>query len=92
MVWGLHSDSSTSVRAVVTKVNVSAEGARVVSIAVRTEAGDELTMRLSESIDPALWAPRHLQAHMRLGQTLGATIGIKYIQTPEAKVVTELSE
>ena len=64
---------------------------RVDSIIVRTDAGQELFMHLSEAIDPAMWDPIHLQGHQKLGE-LGVQIGVTYKQTPEGIVATGLSE
>ena len=59
---------------------------------VRTDEGSELTIRLSEIIDPAGWGPRHLPANAQLGETLGAKIEVKYVDRSDGKIVTELSE
>ena len=80
-----------SARVIVTNVEVSIDGDRVESITVRTDAGRELPMRLSDGIDPAAWAPAHLQGHQGLGE-LGVKIGVTYIQTSEGIIVTDLFE
>ena len=85
------SDEPISARVIVTNVELSTDGDRVESITVRTDDGRELPMRLADDIDPAAWAPGHLQSHQGLGE-LGIKIGVTYIQTSEGIVVTDLSE
>lgn len=85
------SDEPVTARVIVTNVEVSTDAGRVVSITVRTDDGRELPMRLADDIDPADWAPLHLQGHQGLGE-LGVKIGVTYRQTPEGIVATALSE
>ncbi len=82
------SDEPVSARVAVRAVEVSAEGDRVKSITVLTDDGKELTMILDDTIDPAMWGPRHLQGHIEVGRTLGFKVGIEYIQTPDGNGVT----
>ena len=85
------SDEPISARAIVKNVETSTDGDRVEAITVLTDDGKELLMRLADDIDPAAWAPAHLQSHQGLG-ALGIKIGVTYIQTSEGIVVTDLSE
>ncbi|MCH7706356.1 MAG: hypothetical protein IIB33_04845 [Chloroflexi bacterium] len=59
------------------------------SIDIRTADGEELTLELSDEIDPAAWSPEHLQGHVGAGQ-LGIQIGVKY--RSDNMVATELFE
>ena len=68
------SDEPISARVIVTNVELSTDGDRVESITVRTDDGRELPMRLADDIDPAAWAPAHLQSHQGLGE-----LGIKSV-------------
>lgn len=86
------SDDPVSARVIVTEVRLSPDQSRVDSITVRTDDGRELSMRLSEDIDPAMWEPLHLQSHQGLGKSLGLKIGVTYLHTPEGIVATALSE
>ena len=81
-----------SARIIVTDVQVSADGERVESITVRTGDDKELTLRLGDNIDPAIWGRLHLLSHAGLGKSLGLKIGVTYVQTAESLVVTELTE
>ena len=79
-------------RVIVTDVGVSADGEIVESITVRTDEGEELSMRLGEAIDLSIWGPAHLLGHMQTGKTLGFKIGVTYLQTPDGTIALELSE
>ena len=79
-------------RVIVTDVQVSADGERVESITVRIDADKELTIRLGDNIDPAIWGRLHLLSHAGLGKSLGLKIGVTYVQTAESVVAIELSE
>jgi len=81
-----------SARVIVTDVQVSADGNRVESITVFTDDGEELTMRLGEEIDPAMWAPPHLLSHAALGESLGLKIEVTYIHTTDSLIATQLLE
>jgi hypothetical protein len=80
------------VRGVVTEVQVSEDGQRVVSIVLQTESGDDLALVLGDLIDPAIWDAKHLDGHLRLGETLGFTIGVTYTEEEGERVVIELIE
>ena len=71
---------------------MSPDGQQVESIMVRTEDGKELSLRLREEIDPAVWSPQHLQGHVQGGKSLGLTIGVEYTETDEGRIATRLSE
>ena len=86
------SDEPVSARVIVTDVRLSPDQNRVDSITVRTDDGRELSMRLSDDIDPAMWEPLHLQSHQGLGKSLGLKISVTYMQTPDGIVATALSE
>ncbi len=79
-------------RVIVTDVQVSADDTRVESITVVTEDGEELTIRLSEGIEPAMWDPPHLLTHVALGESLGIKIGVTYIHTTDSLIATQLLE
>lgn len=81
-----------SARVIVTDVQVSADNERVEYITVRTDDGKELTMRLGDNIDPAMWGRLHLLSHAGLGKSLGLKIGVTYVQTAELVVAIELTE
>lgn len=83
---------TVSARVIVTDVQVSADDKRVDSITVLTDDGEELTMRLGDEIEPALWGPPHLLSHAGLGKSLGLKIGVTYVHINESVVATELSE
>ena len=82
----------TDVRGIVTEVLVSEDGQRVVSIVLRTESGDDLSLALGDGIDPAIWDAKHLEGHLRLGETLGFTIGVTYTEEEDERVAIELIE
>ncbi len=82
-----------SARVIVTDVQISADDDnRVESITVVTDDGEELTMRLGEGIEPAMWSPPHLLTHVGLGETLGIKIGVTYVRTTDSLIATQLSE
>ena len=81
-----------SARVIVTDVQVSADGNRVESITVVTDDGEELTMRLGEGIEAAMWGPPHLLSHAGLGKSLGLKIGDTYVRTTNSVIATQLSE
>ena len=81
-----------SARVIVEEIQLSADDQRVEYIMVRTEDGNQLTLRLGDEINPLAWTPQHLQSHVGLGKSLGFTIGVKYIETNEGQVATQLSE
>lgn len=81
-----------SARVIVTDVQVSADGERVEYITVRIDDDKELSLRLGENIDPAIWGPSHLLSHAGLGKSLGLKIGVTYVQTAESVVAIELTE
>ena len=81
-----------SARVIVTDVQVSADGERVVSITVRTDDDKEIAMRLGDNIDLANWGPLHLLSHAGLGKSLGLKIGVTYIQTVESVMAIQLME
>ncbi len=86
-------NSPVSARVIVTDVQISADdGNKVESITVVTDDGEELTMRLGEGIEPAMWGPPHLLSHAALGESLGLKIGVTYIHTTESLIVTHLLE
>lgn len=85
-------DELVSARVIVTDVQVSADENRVEFITVRTDNGEEITMRLGEDIEPAAWDQNHLLTHAGLGEALGIKIGVTYIRTRESVVATQLSE
>ena len=89
---GRGSEGPGSGRVFVEQMEVSPDGQRVESIMVRTEDGKELSLRLSEEIDPVVWSPQHLEAHVQLGKELGFTIGVEYTETDEGRIATRLSE
>ena len=78
-----------STRVIVTAIVVSEDGQRVESIDIRTADDEELTLELSDGIDPAAWSPEHLQGHVGAGQ-IGIQIGVKY--SSDSMVATELFE
>ena len=86
------SEGPVSGRVIVENIKVSLDGNLVESIMVRTEDGKELTLRLSEEIDPSVWSPQHLQGHVQGGKRLGLTIGVQYLETDEDRVATGLFE
>ena len=88
----LISQGPVSDRMIVTEVQVSDDGERVEYITVRTDDGEELSMRLGEDIDPEMWMPPHLLSHVGLGKSLGLKIGVTYVRTSESIIATELSE
>ena len=88
---GGNSQEPVSARVIVTDVQVSADGKTVESLTVRTDDGAELTMRLGDDIDPAIWGASHLLSHAGLG-TLGIKIGVTYVRTTESVIATQLSE
>ncbi len=82
-----------SARVIVTDVQVSADDKRVESITVLTDDGEELTMRLGDEIEPAIWGPSHLLSHAGLGKSLGLKIGATYVHiTTDSVIATKLSE
>ncbi len=81
-----------SARVIVTDVQVSADGERVEYITVRMDDNKEITMRLGDNIDPAVWGPPHLLTHAGLGKSLGLKIGVTYVETGESVVAIELTE
>ena len=81
-----------SARVIVTDVQVSADDKMVESITVLTDDGEELTMRLGDEIERTIWGPSHLLSHAGLGKSLGLKIGVTYVRTTEAVIVTQLSE
>ena len=83
---------AVSARVIVTDVQVTADGERVAAITVRTDDDKELTLRLGDNIDPAIWGRLHLLSHSGLGKSLGLKIGVTYVQTAEAVVAIELTE
>ena len=92
------SDSPTpagpvTARVIVTAVHISADDDnRVASITVITDDGEELTIRLGEEIEPAMWGPPHLLSHAALGESLGLKIGVTYIHTTDSLIATQLLE
>ena len=60
-----------SARVIVTHAQVSADDKRVEFITVLTNDGEELTMRLGDEIEPAIWGPSHLLSHADLDKSLG---------------------
>ena len=86
------SDEPSFARVIVTKLQLSTDGGKVDSITVRTDEGENFSVTLGGNIDPAAWSPRHLEGHIQLGEAIGATIGIKYIQTTNGEVAIELTE
>ena len=86
------SDGPSVARVVVTKLQLSPDGGKVESITVRTDESENFSLMLSENIDLDTWSPRHLEGHIQLGGTIGATIGVKYIQATDGKVAFELTE
>lgn len=80
------------VRGVVTEVQVSEDGQRVTSIVLRTESGDVLALALGDRIDPTIWDAKHLEGHLRLGETLGFTIGVTYTGEEGERVAIQLIE
>ena len=83
---------TVSARVIVTDVQVSADDKRVESITVLTDDGEELTMRLGDEIEPAIWGPSHLLSHAGLGKSLGLKIGVTYVYTTDSMIATQLSE
>ena len=81
-----------SARVIVTDVQVSADDKRVESITVLTDSGEEITMRLGDEIEPAIWGPSHLLSHADLGKSLGLKIGVTYVHTTDSVIATQLSE
>ena len=81
-----------SARVIVTDVQVSADGKTVESLTVRTDDGEELTMRLGDDIEPAIWGAFHLLSHADLGKTLGIKIGVTYVRTTDSVIAIQLSE
>ncbi len=82
-----------SARVIVTDVQVSSDDKRVESITVLTDDGAELTMRLGDEIEPAIWGPSHLLSHAGLGKSLGLKIGATYVHiTTDSVIATKLSE
>ncbi len=81
-----------SARVIVTDVQVSADDQRVESITVLTDDGEELTMRLGDEIEPAIWGPSHLLSHAGLGKSLGLKIGVTYVHATNSLIATQLSE
>ena len=80
-------------RVIVTDVQISADDDnRVESITVVTDDGDELTLRLGEGIEPAMWGPPHLLTHAALGESLGIKIGVTYVNTAGSLIATQLLE
>ena len=88
---GGNSREPVSARVIVTDVQVSADGKTVESLTVRTDDGEEITMRLGDDIDPAVWGASHLLTHAGLG-ALGIQIGVTYVRTTESVIATQLSE
>ena len=86
---GVSPQGLVSTRVIVTAIVVSEDGQRVESIDIRTADGEELTLELSDGIDPAAWSPEHLQGHVGAGQ-IGIQIGVKY--SSDSMVATELFE
>ena len=87
------SQGPISARVIVTDVQISADDDnRVESITVVTDDGDELTLRLGEEIEPAMWGPPHLLTHAALGESLGIKIGVTYINTADSLIATQLLE
>ena len=89
---GLGSDGPVTARVIIADVKVSDQEDRVLSITVRTDAGEEMSLRLSDDINPADWDPMHLKAHQGLGESLGLKIGVTYVRTPEGLLATEIIE
>ncbi len=81
-----------SARVIVTDVQVSADDKRVESITVLTDDGEELTMRLGDEIEPAIWGPSHLLSHADLGKSLGLKIVVTYASTTDSLIDTQLSD
>ena len=89
---GGSSREPVSARVIVTDVQVSADGKTVESLTVRTDDGEELTMRLGDDIEPAIWGASHLLSHADLGKTLGIKIGVTYVRTTDSVIAIQLSE
>ena len=89
---GNGSEGPVSVRAIVTAIELSEDGLKVETITIRIDEEDELSLRISDEIDPTVWSPVHLQGHVQLGQGLGFTIGVRYQDSSDQKVAVELSE
>ena len=89
---GLGSDAPVSARVIIAGVPVSDQDDRVLSITVRTYAGEEMSLRLSDDINPADWDPMHRQGHQGLGESLGLKIEVTYVRTNESVTATQLSE
>ena len=85
------SQEPVSARVIVMDAQVSADDKRVESITVLTDDGEEITMRLGDEIDPAIWGPPHLLSHAGLGK-LGLKIGVTYVHINESVIATQLSE
>ena len=66
--------------------------ARVESITVLMDDGEELTMRLGDEIEPEIWDAPHLLSHAGLGKSLGLKIGVIYVRRTDSVIVTQLSE
>ena len=88
---GGSSQEPVTARVIVTDVRVSADGRTVESLTVRKDDGEDLTMRLGDNIDPAIWGASHLLSHAGLG-TMGIKIGVIYVRTADSVIVTQLSE
>ena len=89
---GGSSQEPVTARVIVVDVQVAADGKTVESLTVRTDDGEEITMRLGDDIEPAIWGAFHLLSHADLGKNLGIKIGVTYVRTNDSVIATRLSE
>ena len=89
---GASSQEPVTARVIVTDVQVSVDGKTVESLTVRTDDGEQLTLRLGDDIEPAAWSPSHLLSHADLGESLGLKIGVTYVHTADSVIAIRLSE
>ena len=87
-------DLSTPVtaRVLVTGVELAPDGGRVDWISVRTESGDTYRLRIGPDIESSDWDPKHLQGHQGLGESLGFTIGVTFVEAEGVLTALELVE
>ena len=81
-------DQAVSVRAKIDDIRLAADGERVVSIKIKTEAGKAYDLSIGDQIDQTVWGLPHLQGHKRFGNY----ITVKYQNSARGREVVELSD
>ena len=74
---------------IATDVQLSADDKMVESITVLIDNGEELTMRLGDEVEGAIWGPSRLLSHVGLGKCLGLKIGVTYVRTTDSLIATQ---